>query len=195
MQTPLLLLACGLVLAAPACRNGAEPVDAASAAETAEGPEDVLTTWECGTLQDEHTLGDIHLAGQPQPEDLALAKERGVRTVFNLRHEAEVTAFDERAVVEELGLEYVHLPWNGPDELTDEVFDRAREVLETAERPILFHCGSANRVGALWLPWRVLDGGKTVEEALEEARTVGLSTPAYEEKAKDYVARRLAAER
>jgi protein tyrosine phosphatase (PTP) superfamily phosphohydrolase (DUF442 family) len=113
-----------------------------------------------------------------------------VRTVFNLRHESEIRGFDEQLVVTELGMRYVSLPWNGPDELTDDVFDRARAVLGTTERPLLLHCGSAHRVGAVWIPWRVLDCGLSVEDALAEARTIGLRTPEYQQKALEYVARR-----
>jgi uncharacterized protein (TIGR01244 family) len=148
-----------------------------------------LEPYECGTIARLHTYGGVFLASQPSPEDFAQAQKGGVRTVVNLRHADEVTDFDERAVVTDLGLEYVSLPWNGADELTDEVFDRARQVLDTAERPILLHCGSANRVGAVWIPWRVLDGGLSYDEALAEAKTIGLKTSAFEAKAKDYVER------
>jgi uncharacterized protein (TIGR01244 family) len=144
----------------------------------------------CGSVARTHTLGDVFLASQPQPADFEQAHAGGIRTVINLRHDSEITDFDERATVTGLGMGYEHLPWNGPDELTDAVFDRARALLNTAERPILLHCGSANRVGALWLAWRALDGGLDVAAAEAEAKVVGLKTPAYLAKAKDYVARR-----
>lgn len=136
-----------------------------------------------------HALGGITTAGQPSAADLAAAKASGIRTVVNMRHEDENTAFDERAVVEGLGLRYVSLPWNGPEELTDDVFARSRAMFASEERPLLVHCGSANRVGAVWLAWRVLDGGVPYDEALVEARTVGLKTPAYLELATDYIRR------
>ena len=100
-----------------------------------------------------------------------------------------MAGFDERRVVEDLGLAYLHLPWNGPGELSDAVFDSAREMLNTAQRPILLHCSSANRVGAVWLPWRVLDGGVSYEHALVEAKVVGLKNPLYEAMARDYIQR------
>jgi hypothetical protein len=37
------------------------------------------------------------------------------------------------------------------------------------ERPLLLHCASANRVGAVWLAHRVLDGGLSYDAALREA--------------------------
>jgi uncharacterized protein (TIGR01244 family) len=151
---------------------------------------ETLEPYTCGSIQRLHTYGGVFLASQPAPEDFAQAKAGGVRTVINLRRDDEQPGFDERAHVEGLGLAYAQVPFNSEAELTDAVFDRGRELLESAERPILLHCASANRVGALWLPWRVLDGGLSVEAALAEAKTVGLKSPAYEAKALDYIARK-----
>ena len=148
-----------------------------------------LETRELGGTPNVHALDTVWLAGQPSQSDFGQAKAAGIKTVINLRQAGEFTAFDEEQVVTSLGLQYIALPWRGPNELTDEVFDRTRELLRSVEQPVLLHCGSANRVGAVWLPWRVLDGGLTFEEALEEAHTVGLRTEAYEAKARDYVER------
>ena len=41
----------------------------------------------------------------------------------------------------------------------------------------------------MWMVWRVLDGGITVEEAFAEAQELGLKTEAYGEKAADYIRR------
>jgi hypothetical protein len=54
------------------------------------------------------------------------------------------------------------------------------------------HCHSGNRVGAIWLAWRVLDGGLAWDKALDEAHEVGLKTPAFETRVKDYVERQKA---
>ena len=56
--------------------------------------------------------------------------------------------------------------------------------------PVFVHCHSGNRVGALMVPWLVLDRGWDVERALAGARAGGLRTPALEQKALDYVRRR-----
>jgi uncharacterized protein (TIGR01244 family) len=150
---------------------------------------DKLEPYECGTITRLHTYGGVFLASQPKPEDFEQAKKGGVKTVINLRHEAEIKEFNEPETVTNLGLRYINLPWDGPDELTDQVFDESRKLLNNTERPILLHCSSANRVGAVWLAWRALDGGLSVEEAAAEAKVVGLKSPPYEEKARDYVAR------
>lgn len=146
-----------------------------------------------GEIQSLHRLGGIYLASQPSVQDFQLLKEAGIRTLIDQRYPEE-TPFDEGAIVERLGMTYTNVPWNGPADLSDEVFDRYRQLLNESEQPLLLHCSSANRVGTVWLPWRVLDGGVSVETALEEARLVGLRLPAYEEAAVAYIRKRLALE-
>jgi uncharacterized protein (TIGR01244 family) len=156
---------------------------------TTKPADDVLKPATCGKIARVHRLADVYLAGQPTAEDLAEAKKLGIKTVLNLRPDAELKGFDERSAVEAAGLAYVHIPFSGADDLNDEIFDKAREQLKTVERPLLFHCASANRVGALWLPYRALDNGITYDAALAEAKQVGLRAPGMETKAKDYIER------
>lgn len=148
---------------------------------------DELTPCTCGSISRLHTLNGIYLAGQPTPGDFAQARKDGVKTVINLRHPTEIKEFNEEQVVEAEGLHYVSIPFKEPAELTDAVFEAVRHKLKTAPRPILMHCGSANRVGAVWLPYRVLDGGLTYEEALAEAKIVGLKSSDYENTARAYI--------
>jgi uncharacterized protein (TIGR01244 family) len=147
-----------------------------------------LEPYSCGSIERLHTLGGVFLASQPGKEELEKAAANGIRTVLDLRKPGELTEFDERAEVERLGMAYVNVPFSKPEELTDEVLDRAREILnDPTLKPMLVHCHSANRVGAVWLAHRVLDGGVDYPAALAEARTVGLKSPALEERAKRYV--------
>lgn len=149
---------------------------------------------ELGAIRKLHRVDDLYLAGQPSADDLRLAAKQGIRTVINLRTEEELT-FDERAVLKELKLEYHHLPFRAPETLTDKVFDETRRLLRSEKsRPVLLHCASANRVGAVWLVTRVLDEGVHWDRALVEAKTIGLSTPAYEQKAREYIERQRASE-
>ncbi|XAM00805.1 hypothetical protein OT109_05325 [Phycisphaeraceae bacterium D3-23] len=178
------LLACLLLLMSPGCRSTDAPTEGHQAEVT-----EVLEPFECGTITRLHTYQGVFLASQPSPEDLEQAKAGGVVTVVSLRHASEHPDFDEKHFVEGLGLRYINIPWNGADELTDAVFDRARDVLRNEHRPVLMHCSSANRVGAVWLPWRVLDGCIEFEEALAEAKIIGLRSPAYEEAARAYIER------
>jgi len=138
-----------------------------------------------------HVFDGILTAGQPSAQGLAAARDLGVRTVFNIRKPEEMQKldFDEATTVVDLGMSYVQLPWGSAAELDDGVFERTRAILNELERPILYHCASANRVGATWIPWRVLDGGVDLEAAVLEAKAIGLRSAEYEAKARDYVAR------
>jgi len=158
--------------------------------EASAGGGEQLAAVQCGSIARLHELGGVFLASQPGPEDFAAVKACGVRTVINLRRDSELRDFDEKQAVETQGMTYISLPFGSPAEMTDEVLDRARAELKAAPRPILMHCASANRVGAVWLPYRVLDGGLSWDDAVAEAKVVGLRSAELEAKARDYVERR-----
>jgi len=153
----------------------------------AEHTPDRLEDAQVGSTTPLHSCGDLLLAGQPSPEDLQLLKERGVKTVINLRGDNEID-WDEAAAVAKLGMAYVHVPFQSAGELTDEVFDRVLATLRDPESgSTVFHCATANRVGAIWYVHRVLDEGVAPQIAEQEAKTVGLRNPAYLERARQYV--------
>lgn len=141
-----------------------------------------------GSLVSLHACGGLYMGGQPSEADLQALVARGVRRVINLRKPSEFKDYDERARAEALGLEYVTLQFSTLEELSDDVLARSRELLRqsTAEGTLL-HCGSGNRVGALWLAHRTLDEGVAWEQALKEAQAVGLKNPAYTERIRAYV--------
>lgn len=150
---------------------------------------DKLEPYTCGTVQRLHTYKGVFLASQPAPADFEQAKKGGVKTVINIRHASEIKDFDEKEVIADLGLAYHNPAWDGAGEMTDAKLDEIRGLLRSAQRPILFHCATANRVGAVWLAYRVLDEGASVEEATAEAKVVGLKSPDYERVAKAYIAK------
>jgi uncharacterized protein (TIGR01244 family) len=115
-------------------------------------------------------------AGQPTAEDLAEVAAAGYKTVLDLRAPAEDRGFDEPALVRELGLAYVNLPFVSA-ELDLATLERFRELLLTAERPVLVHCGTSNRVGAALFAHWVLDGKLDLATARERATAAGLKSP------------------
>jgi uncharacterized protein (TIGR01244 family) len=168
-----LLLAAGLTMAQVAAQKPAQP-----------------ETVRCGTIQKLSRLADIYVGGQPGKEDFAELKKLGIKTILNFRKADEIS-FDENAVVEAQGIAYVHLPFQKAEELTDALLDKAREVLRNPKnRPVLVHCGSANRAAAVWLAYRVLDDKVSWDQAVQEARTMGLRSADFEQRVKDYTTRR-----
>ncbi len=142
-----------------------------------------------GTTKNVHQLDKLFLAGQFCEEDIEKIKAESITRVITLRTEGEID-WDEKASIEAAGIEFIEIPFRSPESLTDDVFDRVREVLADGDRRTLFHCGSANRVGGVWLPYRVLDQGVDLETAIAEAKTIGLSAPFIKTKALDYIQRK-----
>lgn len=159
---------------------------------TAQAPENFqLKSVQLGSTRNVHTYGKTMLCGQPSAEDFAEAGKRGIKVVLTLRTEGEVD-WNEPETVKGLGLEFHRFAFRAPDTLTDEIFDGSLKILANSKQsPVMLHCGSANRVGAVWLAHRVLNDRVSVDDARKEAATVGLRTPGYEEKALDYIKRRL----
>jgi len=150
---------------------------------------DKIEPCKCGSVGNIHRFGKIYLAGQPQADDFRIAHEMGIKTILNIREHAELD-WNEKKVVEDLGMQYFHIPFSTPKNLTDDIFAKTRKLFsDKSKHPIMVHCGSANRVGAVWLAHRVLDDALAEEVALAEAKKVGLRTPGYVDKAHDYIER------
>ncbi len=144
-----------------------------------------------GKTKNVHHSGNLFFAGQFSAEDIESIKAARVGRVITLRTEGEID-WDEEAAIRGAGIEFIEVPFRSPESLTDDVFDQIRELLSDRSETTLFHCGSANRVGGVWLPHRVLDQGVPLEQALAEAREIGLRTEFIQSKAIDYIQRQQA---
>jgi len=111
--------------------------------------------------------------------------------VLNLRPPTEYRADDEVQAVSAAGLKYFNIPvvYTAPTNAQADEFLRITD--DPANRPMLIHCAAAVRAGAFWLIRRVLRDRWTWDDALAEARKVGLvSAPHLETFAKEYIALR-----
>jgi uncharacterized protein (TIGR01244 family) len=134
-----------------------------------------------GEAQPAHKSGKYYLAGQPAEGEFADWKAKGVRTVISLRTPGEID-WDEKAAVEAQGMKFVSIPFRGADTLGDAQIEAAlKELADESNGPILLHCGSSNRVGAIWYAHRIRHDGLTPEAALAEAKQAGLRSPALTE--------------
>lgn len=113
-------------------------------------------------------------SGQPDAEAFKLISEAGYAAVIDLRGEQENRGLDEAAVLEALGLDYVELPLSSPDAISFENAARLDEILAEYSEPVLIHCGSSNRVGAL-LALRKSMHGASDDAAVEYGRDAGLT--------------------
>jgi uncharacterized protein (TIGR01244 family) len=121
----------------------------------------------------------IAAAGQPSPAALADLKAMGFGAVVNLRTEKEADLAAEKAVVEAQGLRYVSVPIT-PDSFRLEDVLAVQRVLEDPwTGPVLLHCASSNRVGAVLAVLQARKG-EPLDEALAAGRAAGMSSPAME---------------
>lgn len=145
-----------------------------------------------GTLNAACPLPGVATGGQPDPARLAALAGAGFRAVIDMRGPEEPRGYDEPAAARAAGLEYVSLPVSSAS-LSDSTFDAFRALMRDRRRtPVLVHCQSGNRVGALMVPWLVLDRGWPIERALASAEAGGLRGAAIRDKALDYIRRRSA---
>jgi len=139
-------------------------------------------------LANAHVVSDkLTTGGQPTQADLERLKEAGFTTVINLRGAGEKTKrddpeveklfnFDEAAAVKSIGLNYFHLPISSKDGLTAENAKLLDDLLNAAPGPVLLHCGSGNRAGAMMALRAYHVEGKEAEDALEIGKAAGLTS-------------------
>ncbi len=128
-------------------------------------------------------LEGITTAGQPGADDLAAIAAAGYRSVIDLRGAGEDRGFDMPASVEALGMQYTNLPVEGASGITYANAAALDRLLEGMPKPVLLHCASSNRVGAL-LALRARAQGADRETALNLGIATGLGSlqPVVEQK-------------
>ncbi len=118
----------------------------------------------------------LYTGGQPDAAQLRQAAASGIRTVIDLRQPGEDRGFDETAVADELGLRYLRLPIAGAAGLTVANAGTLERLLAQAEGPVLLHCASGNRAGALLALINARGEGASVDQALELGRRAGMTS-------------------
>src|SRR5690606_17814774 len=117
----------------------------------------------------------IVTAGRLAADDVERVREAGIRHVIDLTLDEETPDFDEAAAVRDTGMRYSNLPIQGASGLTPENVQAFDTLLRESDRPVLVHCSSSNRVGAIAALRAAWMEGKTMEEAVEIGRAWGLS--------------------
>jgi uncharacterized protein (TIGR01244 family) len=117
----------------------------------------------------------ITAAGQPNEAGLTELAEAGYAAVIDLRTAGEDRGMDEEKTVEELGMDYISLPIAGRDDINFDNAKKLDQILSKYEGPVLVHCGTGNRVGAL-LTLREKLHGAGDEEALAFGKAAGMTS-------------------
>lgn len=122
-----------------------------------------------------HPTPDIIACGMPNTTELNDAAKQGIKTIINLCPQEETPA-DEANTVTDLGMQYINIPIHGPQDLTRSNAEKISHIMQDCEyHPLLIHCKSANRVGALLALKQFWIDGKPIQEAIEFGRTAGLT--------------------
>lgn len=117
----------------------------------------------------------LSIAGQVTPEQLQQAAQQGFKSVLNLRSPNESGVLsDEQQKAEAAGLEYANVPLNSSDATTEGIASALQE-LENLPKPVLIHCGAAQRAGGIALIATALNEGLTIEQITEKANELGIA--------------------
>jgi len=137
----------------------------------------------------------VTVAGQPDPVQLAELRQKGFKTIFNLRADGEenqpLSPEAEGAAVREHGMEHRHIPVS-PDRMKPELVDRFRDELQAAPKPAFVHCGTGLRAGAFSMMDMAVAAGWSGEETLRKAEEMGFECdkPELKQFVSDYIDRK-----
>lgn len=111
----------------------------------------------------------IATSGQPTKEQFPAIKESGYQTVVNLALPTSANALpNEKKVVENLGMQYVHIPviWENP---TLEDVEQFFNVMKAnVNKKIFVHCAANMRVSAFMYLYRRIYEKMSDEEAKKD---------------------------
>lgn len=114
----------------------------------------------------------IATGGLIQPGAVPKLRELGFATIIDLRGPLEGTAAEKQAA-QAAGLRYINIPVTEGLPSEAQLVEFGRVIEDPNNFPVLVHCASANRVGALWALYQA-HSGKPLEMAVAEGRAVGL---------------------
>ena len=115
----------------------------------------------------------ITVAGQITPEQFEGAARQGFKSALNLRApEEEGFMPDEQRRAEAAGLRYANIPVK-KEEISDELTTRVLKEIDELPKPILVHCASGIRAGALAFMHMATREGLSAQEAMSRAQECG----------------------
>lgn len=134
-----------------------------------------------------HPEPGVLFGGQPTEDQLKAMAADGLSFVLDLRAEGENRGFDEPAALQSLDVPYLNVPVDAERLEQPETFERFIEAMDKVDGPVLVHCASGNRVGALYYAYLVAARGVDREEARIRAKDNGLRSAALEKAVDRYL--------
>ena len=128
-----------------------------------------------GVMNLRHPSSTLYVSGQPKPEAFAEFARAGVKNVISLRPPQETPGFDEAEIVAKAGMAYYNIPIRGAVDLTRDNMQKLDALLgKIGKEPVLIHCSSSNRVGALMALRAAWVQKASVEDALKTGERYGI---------------------
>lgn len=118
----------------------------------------------------------LFTGGAPESGAWPAIAASGVTMVIDLRMPGEKAGFEEAGEVRASGMDYLSIPIAGAVDLTPSNAARLWDVLGHTRAPVLVHCASGNRVGALLALGAAEQGGMTAQQALDFGKSAGLGS-------------------
>jgi uncharacterized protein (TIGR01244 family) len=114
----------------------------------------------------------IAAAGLLRGNAVAELKSLGFAMIVDLRGPAEGTDVEQKAAAQ-VAIRYANIPVTTDVPTDAQLVEFSRLVEDAGNYPMIVHCGSANRVGAMWALYRAARGAP-FEAALAEGRRIGM---------------------
>lgn len=186
---PFVLICWGILMLQASCAQAPQGQDAQVQPPWYEGKH--VEPVELGAIKNASRFGEaVYFGGQVQPQDVEVLRQKGIKTVINLRRpeEMEQYPFDEEQMLAEAGMDYYLIPFGHEVPPEEASLERIAELLDNpANHPVLLHCGSSNRVGYTWARFRAGRHDLTLPLALEEGKAAGMRAPHFETHLKEVV--------
>lgn len=123
-----------------------------------------------------YPLKGVVTGGQPTKQEFLKAQSMGIKTVINLRSKGEIARYSfEEKLLKKLGIKYIHIPVYGAKGIHKANMEKLFKALKDNKKPVLVHCASGNRIGALFALKASYVDGKSLEEAVAIGKKAGLT--------------------
>jgi uncharacterized protein (TIGR01244 family) len=130
--------------------------------------------WE--KIRDEDRVsGRITFFGQPSKEEIEAFAKAGGKVVINARTVGEMDKlnYDEKAFVESLGMQYIHIPTSGGN-FGYALRDQLANAIDQTDGDILFHCKSGSRAATIYALYMMDEYGLKETVAIGKSLELGM---------------------
>lgn len=159
-----------------ACASGPPPSAPAASSAPASQPSPAAAPSQIVEVANaRQPIAGVTTGGRPSDAQLQQAKAFGYHTVISLLPDTDAPG--EAEAVRALGMKFVSIPIPDADALTEDNARRLAAALDVPDaKPVLLHCASGNRAGALLALKAFYVDSATVDAALDLGIRAGMTS-------------------